>query len=196
MGEAKRLSGSRIFNTTGGVSVYSERGGNDDNAIVGNVFHQIGKNAETRGPAIFLSEGARNRAYNNVIYESHNGVYVRYGAEDTLVAHNTIYGNTGRGVQIDAAGGGAKGTLLLNNVLLGNGNGAFWSDEPATVVGNNLIQGEPPFVDGGKRDFRLKPGTPAVDTGTPIAEIVQDFNGVKRPQGKAPDLGAFELTDP
>ena len=36
-------------------------------------------------------------------------------------------------------------------------------------------------------DFRLKPGSAAVDRGTPLAGITDGFSG------KAPDLGALEL---
>jgi parallel beta-helix repeat protein len=197
-GQNNTVIGSRIFNTSSGLHVYASlTDGNDDNLVVGNVFHQIGtQGAEKRGPAIYLSNGARNRAYNNVIYESHHGVYVRYGAKDTLVAHNTIYGNAGRGIQIDAAERGAENTTLLNNVLLDNKGGAFSTNEPTTVVANNLTQGDPPFVDASAHDFHLKPGTAAVDKGVSLAEVSHDFDGVKRPQGAAPDLGAFELLVP
>jgi hypothetical protein len=39
-------------------------------------------------------------------------------------------------------------------------------------------------------DFRLKPGTPAVDAGTVVPNISEPFHG------KAPDLGPIELGDP
>jgi hypothetical protein len=39
-------------------------------------------------------------------------------------------------------------------------------------------------------DFRLKPGSPAVDAGTVLPNITDDFTG------RAPDLGAYELDRP
>jgi hypothetical protein len=39
-------------------------------------------------------------------------------------------------------------------------------------------------------DFRLKPGTAAVDAGVPLANITDGFSG------RAPDLGAYELDRP
>jgi hypothetical protein len=49
------------------------------------------------------------------------------------------------------------------------------------------------FVDPDNHDFRLKPGSCAVDRGATIPEVTHDFDGVKRPKGKAYDIGAFEL---
>lgn len=49
------------------------------------------------------------------------------------------------------------------------------------------------FVDAAGRDFRLTPGSIAIDAATGIAPIPEtDFAGTARPQGSAPDLGAFE----
>jgi hypothetical protein len=39
-------------------------------------------------------------------------------------------------------------------------------------------------------DFRVKPGSAAIDRGTPLAGITDGFSG------KAPDLGALELGQP
>jgi hypothetical protein len=48
------------------------------------------------------------------------------------------------------------------------------------------------FVDPEKGDFRLKPGSPAIDAGAD-AGVKDDIAGAKRPEGKAPDIGAYEL---
>ncbi len=47
------------------------------------------------------------------------------------------------------------------------------------------------FVDPGKRDYRLKPGSPAMGAGRPLDEVVDDFTGQPRPRNRVPDLGAY-----
>ncbi|MEX0745531.1 MAG: right-handed parallel beta-helix repeat-containing protein [Phycisphaeraceae bacterium] len=47
------------------------------------------------------------------------------------------------------------------------------------------------FRDFDSRDYRLKPGSPAIDAGLPV-EHEADFADTPRPQGEAPDLGAYE----
>jgi hypothetical protein len=56
----------------------------------------------------------------------------------------------------------------------------------------NWYTDEDPFVDAANHDFRLKPGSCAVDNGTDVG-VKEDFRGVKRPQGNGFDIGAFEL---
>jgi hypothetical protein len=47
------------------------------------------------------------------------------------------------------------------------------------------------FVDPDKGDYRPRPGGPAVDAGTDVG-LKEDIVGTKIPQGKAPDIGAYE----
>jgi hypothetical protein len=51
---------------------------------------------------------------------------------------------------------------------------------------------DPGFVEPGNLDFRLRPDSPCVDAGGP-EDVERDFGGTTIPQGKAPDIGAFEL---
>ena len=47
------------------------------------------------------------------------------------------------------------------------------------------------FVDPGKRDYRLKAGSPAIGAGVAVG-FEKDIVGNKAPPGKAPDLGAYQ----
>ena len=40
--------------------------------------------------------------------------------------------------------------------------------------------------------YRLRPGSPAVDTGETLAEVAVDYSGTRRPVGAAVDIGAHE----
>jgi hypothetical protein len=45
----------------------------------------------------------------------------------------------------------------------------------------------------GPADARPRPGSPAIDAGAASRELTTDNAGVGRPQGSAPDIGAFEF---
>jgi hypothetical protein len=59
--------------------------------------------------------------------------------------------------------------------------------------GKHDVTAEPQFVDPDQGDFRLKAGSPGVDAGTTVESVKTDLRGVARPQGKACDVGAYEL---
>ncbi len=52
----------------------------------------------------------------------------------------------------------------------------------------------PKFVALKGGDFHLLPSSPAIDKALPLKEVKTDFEGHKRPVGKAPDIGAFEAS--
>jgi len=61
-----------------------------------------------------------------------------------------------------------------------------WAEEAHGLIAN------PKFVNKGADDFHLQSDSPAIDKGIPLKDVPQDFAGKPRPQGKAPDLGAYE----
>jgi hypothetical protein len=94
--------------------------------------------------------------------------------------------------------------VVENNLFFVVGGGSLYLDEAATgltldgidalvdcSVANNLT-GDPTFVSLG--DLHLLSTSPCVDAGTASAAPAVDFEGTDRPQGAAPDVGAFEYT--
>jgi hypothetical protein len=51
------------------------------------------------------------------------------------------------------------------------------------------------FVDRANGDLHQVPTSKAVDVGATLAEVTQDADGKARPQGGAPDLGAYEVEE-
>jgi hypothetical protein len=49
------------------------------------------------------------------------------------------------------------------------------------------------FVDAAAGDYTLRPGSPAIDAGTVVPEVVEDLWGDPRPQGAGWDIGADEV---
>jgi hypothetical protein len=91
----------------------------------------------------------------------------------------------------------AKGFEMLGNAMPGGGCDGrvayrhnLWHG--GQVCGATDRGGDPLFRDPEAGDLRLRDGSPALDAGDPrsFAEIA--FDGKRRPQGRAPDIGAEE----
>jgi len=52
---------------------------------------------------------------------------------------------------------------------------------------------EPRFVDPDRNDYRLAAGSPGIDAGMTLPAVETDLRGVRRPQGSAHDIGAYEF---
>src|SRR4029077_4924478 len=68
---------------------------------------------------LFASYGDGNQAYENIIRNNDGGIAIGYGASNTQIYNNTIYGNTYDGIS----------------------NGSGWGDKPnsKSVIENNIV---------------------------------------------------------
>ena len=176
-----------------GVHATSEHGGVHSNII---------ENNRVRGcvNAGIYSQGHTTIIRNNLLEHNCIGIYLASGP--TLVANNTIFGTTPCS---DSYGilDGSGGSTLVNNLILQQQLRIYSMKTPPTMS-TNLCDGpgcqiqvasqSAVVVDGPGGNLRLVPGGPAVNAGTPVAQVPTDRLGVPRPQGAAVDIGAYEYT--
>jgi hypothetical protein len=140
--------------------------------IYGNVFTGGGKATRTHSTNPPVGPVS---VHHNVFYKSYAGV--AYGSGATGQVSNNIFYQC-QSVSYSAA------THDHN----------YYFECGANVEEAGKASGGDPFVDAAKGDFRLKAGAGAVDAGTALAAPFDvDAAGVKRPQGKGWDMGAYEL---
>ena len=137
------------------------------------------------------------KIHNNTIYENgRQGVNVgSEGVVDVDIRNNLIVQSENSNCHNDcqwyatahiqtAAG---IGQLLVDNNAYGPGApSVIGTTDARAVVGANA------FADASRFDFRLLAGSAAIDRGVSLGMVSTDYSGITRPQGAAPDLGAFE----
>jgi hypothetical protein len=188
---------SNVYRNAGwGVHIYAQDGtGVANNNIVENNRIYDNARAGNRGAGIILSSGNGNMAYNNLIWGNAGGIQIAYGTPTgSEVYNNTIYANKDYGIRVDPDG---TNSIIENNILYQNGTGYYGAQLSNAGIGTqqttNLSGGDPAFVNASAYDFRLQPGSPAIDAGITLEAVTTDFDGTARPQGFALDLGAMEF---
>lgn len=212
---------NHIHHQTGGrgIQIYGDTGTPITNVrIHHNVIHDIALD----GILFSRDTASGMRAYNNVVYRTAvtelrgpsrdvgaGGGCIRF-ASPALEAE--VYNNTFAdcAVDNDPDSGSirferARSIMLKNNIIVGKpyvgaiparlvASHNLWYDAGRPSWDSQSVSGNPQFVDAAARDYRLRERSPAIDRGTAEVEAIlhNDFNGVRRPQGKGFDIGAFE----
>ncbi|HZF20098.1 MAG TPA: choice-of-anchor Q domain-containing protein [Burkholderiales bacterium] len=127
------------------------------------------------------------------------------------LVYNNTFSNCNLDGDVDSGGirfQNALSITLINNIV----NGKYFvniGSLPATLVAPNNLwfgggtpptfatvsqTGDPKFVSAATGNFHLLAGSAAIDNGSAAvnALVTTDFDGNPRPQGTAPDIGAFE----
>jgi hypothetical protein len=89
--------------------------------------------------------------------------------------------------------GGTPGTFNDGGYNLDSGTSCGFTTEKNSLSSTDPMLG--PLADNGgpTKTHALLEGSPAIDKGVEVAGITTDQRGVARPQGAAPDIGAFEV---
>jgi hypothetical protein len=165
-------------------------------------------------------EGSDHFVANNTVYNHPFGFGIQIYPENTgtMVVNNTVVANGLSGIVIGGAAGVSNITIRNNifafngrwgiahdrenpsasvadhNVLHGNQRGAIQPEFAGTDFSGGNIQGDPLFEDLAGRDFHLRTRSAALDKALADYSTALDADGRRRPQGAAPDVGAFERT--
>jgi hypothetical protein len=133
-----------------------------------------------------VTGGAWVTVSNAVVYN----VLIAFRYEDNIenlrIWNTTIGGDVTRAFQ--AAASTSSGLDVRNLLVLGA--------IPSEANGpSNLAVGPGAFANASAHDYRAAAGAPQIDAGVAIAAITADRAGLKRPQGAAYDIGAYERED-
>lgn len=119
---------------------------------------------------------------NNIIYSTNgNGFSDSLANSDIYTEDNNLwYDNTGKPFCLNSVSGTCGGRYSLSEYRNIRGQGQY------------SIQTDPLFINATTKNFRLSSGSPAVDKGTTLSIVPNDYDGNKRPLGLKYDIGAYE----
>jgi len=184
--------------------------------IIGNVVHDNGAGlpGQHQSHGMYVN-GTRHLIVNNVVYDHPRGfgIHIYPHNDGTIVTGNTVAFNELGGLVV---GGGdvsnitvrnnifaynrrygiavtddAEGTRIDTNLFYRNTSRDLRLETETVVIGENTTA-PPRFVRGSARNFHLTRRSAAIDRAMVAYAKAVDLDGVTRPQGRAPDIGAFE----
>lgn len=127
--------------------------------------------------------GAHVTISNAVVYDSATAIRYEDDIRRLNVWNTTIGANVGRAFH--AADSDRYGLQVRNLLVLGP------LPPEAGHPSNRAVDAEA-FVRAAAHDYRLAPGSAAIDAGAVLASVTTDRSGRPRPQGGGYDVGAFE----
>ncbi|TVR75074.1 MAG: hypothetical protein EA408_01130 [Marinilabiliales bacterium] len=171
-----KIYNNLIYNNSGGIGFWIEPGrGAEEKAhwdsifIFNNTLVNNSRESTTRGGGIYIVNG-----------ESHN-----YG-DNIHIVNNIIWERTNGFSRSLRDNAGVIDKFIISNNILRAG-------EPTDAEGKNaIIVTGIGFYDKFNHNYRLKPGSPAIGNGCEELVPLFDLDYIPRPQGRRPDIGAFE----
>ena len=176
-----------------GIAVYyTDRGDADDNIVRRNVIWNVPRYSNsTTTPGIWSCSDAR--VENNIVFNSgmgfHTNIYGGHIIQDLKVINNTFYNCASQGLYMAPA----TNCIAYNNAVYGC---VIETDATWTCGGNLESMSSAGVFESttfGNANFLYPAASgPLVDTGDAGHYPADDFNGLARPHGSYPDVGAYE----
>lgn len=132
----------------------------------------------TNAQVLVTTQAMVRMAFSTIVIPTYAGI--RDTGTIGVTAENNIVSSTGNAVECTVC------TSVTKNLL-------FPQALPALVPNNTVA--DPQFVDLSVGNYNLQATSPAVNAAVPSTGLAtdHDYLGTARPQGAAPDIGAFEL---
>ncbi len=185
--------------------------------IVGCHFHHNGGSGPVQLDHNVYIQGSYNAVIGSLLEGAVNGygIQIYPSSDHAVIAGNTINGNFRDGIIIGSDGSTTTtNSLVVNNIITGSQSAisTYWGGSTGTgnVARNNIAHGNqanftgsgitysantisnPLFVNAAASDFHLQSTSPALGIADPAYASLTDLDGLARPLGAGPDLGAFE----
>ncbi len=186
--------------------------------IIGCRFHHNGGSGPVQLDHNIYIQGSYNAVLGNLLEGAvnGNGIQVYPSSDHVVIAGNTITGNFREGIIIGSEGSTTTSdSLIVNNVITssqtavstywggatGSGNVArnnvAWGNTQGTFTGNGITytantSANPLYMNAGAGDYHLQSTSPALSIADSAYATPVDLDGLTRPLGGGPDLGAYE----
>jgi hypothetical protein len=155
----------------------------DGHLVINNVFSQI---RGGYGIHVYPSSSNVTIAQNTVVNsQTRSGILIDTTGGNIVVVNNIVTDNVEYGILNEQCGLG--GCVVDDNLAWNNGLGA--TSGPVT----NTIQADPLYIDSA---YHVASISPAINAARSDYSYSPDLNGLPRPIGAAPDLGAYEAPLP
>ncbi|MCE9613686.1 MAG: right-handed parallel beta-helix repeat-containing protein [Lentisphaerae bacterium] len=165
-----------------------------------NIMHNFGDKGMSIG------EDSEVVAYNNWMEDCVSGVAIKDSSRPLLSNFTIVNCTYGVNSYEKTAGLGGGNGSITNFVIWNCGTSILLDSLSHIDVGYSILQGaavwpgpgntnlDPEFVDPPARDYRLRPGSPAIDSAIPLPWMpgAADLAGAPRLSGAGPDRGAYE----
>jgi hypothetical protein len=133
-------------------------------------------------------------ASNTTVANALAGIVVENTARNITIVNNVSAFNGTRGIYgYYCCGTILAGNVAYNNLLFGNGSGSTGNSSGIVIdFSSGNLGGDPHFANRSAGDFHLESGSAAIDRALLGWSPWTDSDGKARPQGPAPDVGAYE----